>query len=156
LVIGGNTTSGIDGASYPGSVRGLSTNTPAAHRVRWDDGLPCNVLGTPSINGNGLVAAATYGTYSTTKGAYLSCDASAATHHTATCDDTDGAPHVYVLDGRHPIANPLGRPDAPVLWCALLPSGSFGQPTFADGNLLVASGAQGAGIAPAQLTAFAP
>jgi hypothetical protein len=156
IVIGGNTSSGIDGRTFPGSVRGLSTDTPTAHRVLWDDGLPCNVLGSPSINGNGLVAAATYGSYSSTKGTYLSCDPAAAFHNSAACNDTDGTPHVYVLDGRHPVANPSGRPDAPVLWCAALPSGAFAQPTFADGYLLVASGAKGAGTTAAQLSAFAP
>jgi hypothetical protein len=140
--------------SYPGSVRGLSANRTASSRVRWDDGLPCNVIGSPSLNGNGLVAAATYGSYSSSTGTYQRCAAGAGRHYGPACDDTDGAPHVYVLDGRHPVADAAGRPDAPVLWCHQLPSGAFAQPTFADGYLFVASGATGpASVAP-RLTTF--
>jgi hypothetical protein len=157
LVVGGNhTATNLDGRAYPGSLRGLSPNTPVANRVLWDDGLPCNVIGSPSINGNGLVAAATYGSYSSTASAYQRCDPSAGRHYGTSCDDTDGTPHVYVLDGRHPKANAKGRPDAPVLWCSRLPIGDFAQPTFADGYLFVAAGSTGPSTAAAQLTAFTP
>ncbi len=154
LVIGSNSTS-VDGRTYPGSVRALSPNTPAKNRVRWDDGLPCNVIGTPSINGNGLVAAATYGSYSSTTGGYQRCDAAFGHHYGPSCDDTDGTPHIYVMDGRHPTAGE-GRPDAPVLWCASLPTAAFSQPTFADGYLFVAAGSTGPPSATPQRTAFGP
>jgi hypothetical protein len=154
-VIGGNhTATNIDGRAYPGSVRGLSTAQPTTQRVRWDNGLPCNVIGSPSINGNGLVAAATYGSFGS--GTYQRCDATAGRHYGTSCDDTDGSPHVYVLNGRNPVANSKGRPDAPVLWCQKLPMGDFSQPTFADGYLFVAAGSTGPSTATPQVTAYTP
>jgi hypothetical protein len=157
LVIGGNhTATNIDGRAYPGSLRGLSANTPVTNRVLWDNGLPCNVIGSPSLNGNGLVAAATYGSYSSTAGAYQRCDGTTGRNYGPGCNDTDGTPHVYVVDGRHPVANANGRPDAPVLWCAQVPMGDFAQPTFADGYLFVAAGSTGPGSATPQLSAYTP
>jgi outer membrane protein assembly factor BamB len=55
LYVGANTTT-IGGTSYAGSLRALNpaTGTPA-----WEVGLPSNVLGSPTVNGSGVVAAST-------------------------------------------------------------------------------------------------
>lgn len=140
LVIGGNRAASVDGRAVPGSVRALSPDAGAASRVLWDDGLACNVIGTPSENGNGLVAVATNGSWSNGSGTFRRCSAAIGRVYGPQCSDTDGKPHVYVLDGRHPVANANGRPDAPVLWCRAVPGGAYSQPVFAGGSLFVASG----------------
>jgi polyvinyl alcohol dehydrogenase (cytochrome) len=55
LYVGANATT-IGGTSYAGSLRALNpaTGTPA-----WEVGLPSNVLGSPTVNGSGVVAAST-------------------------------------------------------------------------------------------------
>ena len=55
----------------------------ASQRVAWDDALPCNVIGSPSEDGAGVVAVATY-----------TCPSGSSTRHA-----------VYLLDARHPVAN---------------------------------------------------
>jgi outer membrane protein assembly factor BamB len=57
LYVGANATT-IGGTSYAGSMRALdpATGTPA-----WEVGLPSNVLGSPTANGSGVVAASTDG-----------------------------------------------------------------------------------------------
>jgi len=140
LVIGGNRAAAIDGRAVPGSVRALNPDAPAAQRVVWDNGLACNVVGSPSANGKGLVAVSTYGSWFSGSGTFRRCSAAAGRVYGPSCSDTDGTPHIYVLDGRHPVANPNGRPDAPVLWCRAVPGGAFSQPVFAGGSLFVASG----------------
>lgn len=158
LVIGGNRAASIDGHAAPGSVRALSPDSPAAHRVLWDDGLACNVIGSPAVNGNGLVTVATYGSWSGATSTYRRCSTAAGRVYSPACSDADGKPHVYVLDGRDPTGNPTGRPDAPVLWCRPVPGGAFSQPVFAAGTLFVASGSSPAipSTATPRLTAYRP
>ena len=55
IVVGRKTV--IDGARFRGSVRSLD---PATGGVVWQTGLQGGVLGSPTMNGNGLIAAATY------------------------------------------------------------------------------------------------
>lgn len=56
LYVGGPRTT-IDGTEYEGSIRKLNPNTGIPV---WETGLPGTVLGTPTKNGAGVVAAATY------------------------------------------------------------------------------------------------
>lgn len=53
LFLGGNATT-IQGISYAGSMRELD---PATGNVIWATGLPGNILGSPSLNGSGVLAA---------------------------------------------------------------------------------------------------
>jgi outer membrane protein assembly factor BamB len=68
LYVGGNGTT-IGGTSYGGSVRQVN---PATGGFIWQAGLPCAVMGTPALDGAGVLAAGTYRCASpNTPGAYL-------------------------------------------------------------------------------------
>jgi polyvinyl alcohol dehydrogenase (cytochrome) len=56
LFVGGPATT-INGVAYGGSIAMLD---PATGSVLWRTGLPSNVLGSPSANASGVIAAATY------------------------------------------------------------------------------------------------
>ncbi len=58
----------IGGKSYPGSIRRLD---PATGRVLWQTGLPNGVLGTPTLDGAGVIAVGTYGATATPNAVYL-------------------------------------------------------------------------------------
>jgi len=66
LVIGGGAATTINGVTYPGSVQALD---PATGTPLWQTGLPATVVGTPSQDGAGVVAAQTF--TGTTLGVYL-------------------------------------------------------------------------------------
>ena len=68
LYQGGNSTT-IGGTTYAGSVRALD---PATGHIRWEVGLPYNVINTPTINGSGVLGIGTF-TYplSTANAAYF-------------------------------------------------------------------------------------
>jgi hypothetical protein len=122
LIIGGNhTTTAIDAKQWPGSIRALSPNDKPAHRVVWEMGLPCPVLGTPTENGTGVVAVLTYN---------------------AGCT-SGSSPALYLLNARQTVKPPIGNP-APVLLKTIpVASGGFSQPTWADNYLFVASSSGG-------------
>jgi len=68
LYIGGDPTT-IGGTSYGGSVRRVD---PATGAYLWQTGLPCAVMGTPSLDSAGVLAAGTYlCPAGNTPGAYL-------------------------------------------------------------------------------------
>ncbi len=68
LYIGGDVTT-IGGTGYGGSIRRVS---PASGAFGWQTGLPCAVMGTPSLDSAGVLAAGTYTcTGGNTPGAYL-------------------------------------------------------------------------------------
>jgi outer membrane protein assembly factor BamB len=68
LYIGGDPTT-IGGTSYGGSVRQVN---PATGAYIWQTGLPCAVMGTPSLDSAGVLAAGTYlCPTGNTPGAYL-------------------------------------------------------------------------------------
>ena len=68
LYIGGDPTT-IGGTSYGGSVRRVN---PATGAYIWQTGLPCAVMGTPSLDSAGVLAAGTYlCPAGNTPGAYL-------------------------------------------------------------------------------------
>ena len=68
LYIGGDPTT-ISGTSYGGSVRQVN---PATGAYLWQTGLPCAVMGTPSLDSAGVLAAGTYlCPAGNTPGAYL-------------------------------------------------------------------------------------
>jgi outer membrane protein assembly factor BamB len=60
LYIGGPQTT-INGKIYRGSIRRLSMSSG---KFLWQNGLPNVVIGAPSLNGGGVLAAGTYGTHS--------------------------------------------------------------------------------------------
>ena len=62
----GNSTT-IGGVNYNGSIRKVD---PATGQVIWASGLTGNVLGSPSVDGSGVIAAALY-TNVATNGVYL-------------------------------------------------------------------------------------
>lgn len=68
LYIGGDPTT-ISGTSYGGSIRQVN---PATGAYTWQAGLPCAVMGTPSLDSAGVLAAGTYlCPAGNTPGAYL-------------------------------------------------------------------------------------
>ena len=59
----------INGVAFPGSVRELD---PATGGIGWETGLGGSIEGSPSINGNGVIAAAVFGApVGGSKGTYL-------------------------------------------------------------------------------------
>jgi outer membrane protein assembly factor BamB len=67
LFLAGNGTT-INGTSYEGSVRELD---PATGAPIWETGLPGSILGTPSLNGAGVIAAAAFDTSGGKNAAWL-------------------------------------------------------------------------------------
>jgi polyvinyl alcohol dehydrogenase (cytochrome) len=67
LYIGGNPTT-IGGTSYNGSIGQVD---PATGAYIWHTGLPCAVMGTPSLDSAGVLAAGTYSFGACPTGAYL-------------------------------------------------------------------------------------
>jgi len=67
LYLGANATT-VAGTAYPGSLRALD---PASGTAVWELGLPDNVLGSPTVNGSGVVAAGTAAFGSTTNATRL-------------------------------------------------------------------------------------
>ncbi len=68
LYVGGDGAT-IGGTSFGGSVRQVNPDTGA---FRWQTGLPCAVMGTPTLDSAGVLAAGTYSCPGTrTPGAYL-------------------------------------------------------------------------------------
>jgi polyvinyl alcohol dehydrogenase (cytochrome) len=58
----------IDGKSYLGSIRRLD---PATGAVQWQTGFPNSVIGTPTLDGAGVLDLGTYGSSSTPNAVYL-------------------------------------------------------------------------------------
>jgi outer membrane protein assembly factor BamB len=58
----------INGRAYRGSVQERS---PATGKLRWVTGLPDGVIGSPAMDGGGVLAVGTYGTASTPNAIYL-------------------------------------------------------------------------------------
>ena len=117
LIIGGNhTKAAIAGLQWGGSIRALSPDASANHRVLWAMGLPCPVLGTPTEDGAGVIAVTTW---------FVNCNPT--------------TPALYLFSALSTTPTLSGVP-APVLLKTIpLSNGAFGQPTFADGYLFVAS-----------------
>jgi polyvinyl alcohol dehydrogenase (cytochrome) len=67
LYVAGTATT-IDGTAYPGSIDELNAATGA---IVWATGLPSQVLGTPSLDGAGLLAVGTYSDGSDPEADYL-------------------------------------------------------------------------------------
>jgi polyvinyl alcohol dehydrogenase (cytochrome) len=67
LYAAGNPTT-INGASYRGSIRRLDPGTGAA---LWQTGLPNSVIGSPTMNGGGVIAVGTYDSTATPNAVYL-------------------------------------------------------------------------------------
>lgn len=58
----------INGTAYPGSVRQVN---PATGAINWQTGLPGTIIGTPGMDGAGVIAAVSYSYHSTTNGLFL-------------------------------------------------------------------------------------
>jgi outer membrane protein assembly factor BamB len=58
----------IDGTAYAGSV---SQVNPATGAINWQTGLPGTIIGTPGMDGSGVIAAQSYSYDSTTNGIFL-------------------------------------------------------------------------------------
>lgn len=67
LYIAGDPTT-IGGVAYRGSIRRVDPGTGA---IRWQTGLPNTVLGSPTMNGGGVIAAGTYDFTATPNAVYL-------------------------------------------------------------------------------------
>jgi outer membrane protein assembly factor BamB len=67
LYVGGNATT-VGGTTYAGSLQALD---PASGVPVWQVGLPANVLGTPTVNGSGVVAASTLDVFNATNATRL-------------------------------------------------------------------------------------
>jgi len=109
LIIAANSTT-IGGVKYLGSVRALNA---ADGTVVWQHGLPCVVLGSPSMNGRGVVAV---GLYNNGRASSNACKSGTS-------------PALYLFDasnGKQLRTLPAGV-------------GVYSQPVFADNYLLVAT-----------------
>jgi hypothetical protein len=102
---------------HPGSIQALSPDGGAASRVLWQSYLPCAVEGTPSEDGAGVLAVATYGPCS-----------------------TSGAQSLYLYNAHVTVPNGSGPPAPQLLKTIKLGHSAFSQPAFADGYLFVATG----------------
>ncbi len=58
----------IGGKPYPGSIRRLD---PGTGKIAWRTGLPNGVVGTPTLDGAGVIAVGTFGTTATPNAVYL-------------------------------------------------------------------------------------
>jgi polyvinyl alcohol dehydrogenase (cytochrome) len=90
LYMGGNPTT-INGVQYRGSVRRLD---PASGAVQWEVGLPNAVMGSPTMNGGGLIAVGTFDSTSTPNAVYL-------------MDDSDGSIVKTVNSGGRTFGQPV-------------------------------------------------
>jgi outer membrane protein assembly factor BamB len=68
LIIGGGAQTTIGTTTYPGSVQALN---PATGAAIWQTGLPGTIVGTPTEDGGGVVAAQTYSSTTNQLGVYL-------------------------------------------------------------------------------------
>ncbi len=121
LFVASNRTANVDGSSAFGSIRALSPDANPAARVIWDDALPCAVLGSPTLNGSGVLAVPTW------RSAKNACGGGTAT------------PAVYLFSAYDTVPNANGLPDAPRLRRIGANGSVFGQPVFADDHLFVVS-----------------
>jgi outer membrane protein assembly factor BamB len=111
MYIGGNTTT-IGGTTYGGSVRQVN---PATGGFIWQRGLPCAVMGSPSLDSAGVLAA---GTYNCAKLGPAS----------------SGPPGAYLINAA----------TGAILKTLPVGSGKvFGQPVFAQNTLFVATESNG-------------
>jgi polyvinyl alcohol dehydrogenase (cytochrome) len=101
LYLSGNGTT-IKGTAYNGSVRAVN---PATGAVLWQTGLTGFIIGTPGLDGSGVIAAASYGSTTGKNGVWL----------------------INASTGKILKTISYGK------------AGTFGQPVFADGYLIVAS-----------------
>jgi outer membrane protein assembly factor BamB len=68
LIVGGGAPTTIDGTTYPGSVQSFN---PATGAVNWQTGLQGTIVGTPTEDAGGLVAAQVYVSSDNQRGVYL-------------------------------------------------------------------------------------
>jgi outer membrane protein assembly factor BamB len=115
LIEGAGNQATIDGTTYQG---GLYSLNPATGSVVWATGLPGSIVGSPTEDGSGVVAATVWASTTGNYGVYLLSPAT-------------GAILDYIPLGNNPI---------------------FGQPVFADDDLLVDGTLPTAGVTAYQVT----
>ncbi len=98
------TATGIGGKTYPGSIRRLD---PATGKVLWQTGLPNGVIGTPTLDGGGVLAVGTFGASTTPNAVYLAAARTGHILRTLITGSTDFAQSVFA-DGRLFTANGTG------------------------------------------------
>jgi outer membrane protein assembly factor BamB len=118
LIEGGGNSTTINSVTYDGSVQSLD---PATGKPIWQTGIPGNVVGSPTEDGAGVVAATTY--------------------HSAT-----GQLGVYLLNA---------ATGAILDYINTNPSPVFGQPVFANNDLLIA-GTSTIGLTDYEITTPGP
>ncbi len=94
----------VNGQTYEGSITELN---PATGRRIWVTGLPNAVLGTPSLDGAGVIAVGTYDFTTTPNAIYLVNAATGRIIRTLLTGGTDFAQSVFA-DGRLFVANSTG------------------------------------------------
>jgi outer membrane protein assembly factor BamB len=94
----------VNGRTYEGSITELD---PATGRRIWVTGLPNAVLGTPSLDGAGVIAVGTYGFTTAPNAIYLVNAATGRIIRTLLTGGTDFAQSVFA-DGRLFVANSTG------------------------------------------------
>jgi outer membrane protein assembly factor BamB len=113
LYVGADTTT-IGGTTYGGSVRQVNPSTGA---FIWQRGLPCAVMGTPSLDSAGVLAVGTYN----------------CANLSPTSSGPPGAYLINAATGTILKTLPVGSTKTKV----------FGQPVFAQGTLFVATESNG-------------
>jgi polyvinyl alcohol dehydrogenase (cytochrome) len=91
----------INGTAYPGSIQALN---PATGALLWQTGLPNGVIGSPTIDGAGVIAVGTYDFTATPNAVYLVDASSGAILRTLTTGSADFAQSVFA-EGRLFTAN---------------------------------------------------
>ncbi len=91
----------INGTAYPGSIQALN---PATGALLWQTGLPNGVIGSPTIDGAGVIAVGTYDFTKTPNSVYLVDASSGAILRTLTTGSADFAQSVFA-EGRLFTAN---------------------------------------------------
>ena len=84
----------IGGKTFPGSVQRLD---PASGKPLWQTGLPDGVVGTPSLDGGGVLAVGTYGGGTTPNAVYLLNAATGKILRTLTTGGLDFAQTVFAV-----------------------------------------------------------
>jgi hypothetical protein len=115
----------------PGSIQALSPDTGA---VIWKSYLPCPVEGTPSEDGDGVLAVVTF-SYAGNR-----CSPGAT-------------PGLYLYNAHSTVPNGSGPPAPQLLKTIPLGAAAFSQPAFADSYLLVAGDGNGNLMAYGESTA---
>jgi outer membrane protein assembly factor BamB len=110
LIIGGGAATTINGTTYTGSVQSLN---PATGAPNWQTGLPGTIVGTPTEDGGGVVAAQTFTSTDNQLGVYL-------------LDASTGKVLRFIETGLHMFGQPVFTRNDMIIGAG----GSFGMQAF--------------------------